>query len=252
MHPDVLSDLIITKVCFAATMFSVENAKNKRTNRERWSLSLKFEGETEFISNGKTYISDKNNIMILPKGCSYEWRCTKAGSFCFVEFECDKEYDGVFSLPLNNSEKVLRMIREIEHKRNLKKPMYETECIRDMYSVILMLAGTIEKKYVPSKKLDKIAPAINYIAENYKENIRNDDLAHICGLSTVYFRKLFTEVCGMSPISYIHETRIKKAKEMLRGDYGSITDIAESLGYLNIYDFSRDFKKYTGIAPSKY
>ena len=57
---------------------------------------------------------------------------------------------------------------------------------------------------------------------------------------------------GTSPISYVHELRIKKAKEMLKSDYGSITDIAQSLGYLNIYDFSRTFKKYVGISPSKY
>ena len=37
---------------------------------------------------------------------------------------------------------------------------------------------------------------------------------------------------------------IKKAKEMLKSDYGSISEIAESLGYLNIYDFSRIFKKH--------
>jgi len=39
---------------------------------------------------------------------------------------------------------------------------------------------------------------------------------------------------------------------MLNSDYGSISDIAQSLGYLNIYDFSRAFKKYVGISPSKY
>lgn len=252
MHLDILSDLIITKICSAATMYYEAGTKNKRINRERWSVTLKFEGETEYLANGKNYRSDKNNIMILPKGCSYEWQCTKSGNFCFVEFDCDKEYDGIFCLPVGNSEKILRMLKEIEHKRALKKPMCEAECIRDVYSVILLLAGALEKKYIPSKKLDKIAPAINYIAENYKENIKNDDLARICGLSTVYFRKLFTSVTGVSPITYLHELKIKKAKEMLRGDYGSITDIAESLGYLNIYDFSRDFKKHTGVSPSKY
>ena len=86
----------------------------------------------------------------------------------------------------------------------------------------------------------------------YNKNIKNDVLANLCNLSTVYFRKLFTEIMGASPISYVHELRIKKAKEMLRSDYGNIKDIAESLGYLNIYDFSRTFKKYKGVSPREF
>ena len=39
---------------------------------------------------------------------------------------------------------------------------------------------------------------------------------------------------------------------MLLGEYGSITDIALSLGYANIYDFSRTFKRIAGISPKKY
>ena len=71
-------------------------------------------------------------------------------------------------------------------------------------------------------------------------------------MSTVYYRKLFTEVMGVPPITYARQLRIEKAKEMLKSDYITLTDIATSLGYSSLYDFSRDFKKHTGVAPSKY
>ena len=57
---------------------------------------------------------------------------------------------------------------------------------------------------------------------------------------------------GISPIAYTKQLRIEKAKEMLKSDYGTLFDIALSLGYSSLYDFSRDFKKYAGVAPSKY
>ena len=57
---------------------------------------------------------------------------------------------------------------------------------------------------------------------------------------------------GMSPTAYVHKLRIEKAKEMLKSDYGNLSDVAVSLGYLNLYDFSRDFKKHTEVPPSKY
>ena len=102
------------------------------------------------------------------------------------------------------------------------------------------------------EKAKKLLPVIEYISKNLSNEIKNDDLAKMIGVSTVYFRKLFAQVYGMSPMNYVKNLRIKKAKEMLRSDHGSITDIAFSLGYSNIYDFSRDFKKRTGTPPSKY
>jgi len=99
---------------------------------------------------------------------------------------------------------------------------------------------------------EKIAPALEYIAKNYTKSITNETLASLTGMSCVYFRKLFTEIMGESPIAYAHALRIKKARQMLKSDHGTISDIAYSLGYSNIFDFSRDFKKHTGIPPSKY
>jgi AraC-like DNA-binding protein len=56
----------------------------------------------------------------------------------------------------------------------------------------------------------------------------------------------------MSPQAYIHTLRIRKAKELFHSDFGSISNVALSLGYSSIYDFSKTFKKYAGISPSKY
>ena len=130
--------------------------------------------------------------------------------------------------------------------------MLELESIRDTYSILLTLAQEEPKQYLPTKKQQKIAPAIEYISAHYNESITNDKLAEITGLSNVYFRKLFADIVGTSPITYVHKLRIEKAKEMLKSDYGTISDIAQSLGYPNLYDFSRDFKKHTGVSPSMY
>ena len=252
MNLEILSDLIITKVYSATTMYTEKNAKTQRNNRPNWAIVIKYEGETMYVSEGKSYLSDINNLVILPKGCSYEWCCTHSGHFSIIEFESELVCNDIFSFSVNNSEKILKLFKELEYKRTLRNPMHEAESIRDTYSILLMLVQSVQKKYLPTEKINKISPALEYIAKNYNKNIKNDVLANLCNLSTVYFRKLFAEIMGTSPISYVHELRIKKAKEMLKSDYSSITDIAESLGYLNIYDFSRTFKKYTGTSPSKY
>lgn len=252
MNRNILLNLIINKVYSATTMYSETNARGKRVNRSCWAIILKYEGETIYSSKGKTYISNINKMVIIPKGCSYEWISTKSGHYAVIEFESSCVHDNIIHFPAVNGEILLNCFQDMEYKRTFKKPMFEMESIRDTYSVILKLTESEQKKYVPTEKLKKLDPAIEYISKNYNKKIKNDDLALLTGLSTVYFRKLFTDVFHISPITYVHQLRIKKAKEMLKSDYGSITDIAYSLGYLNIYDFSRDFKKYTGVSPSNY
>lgn len=252
MNTDFLSDLIITKVHHANTIFNEQNKKACRFNRPYWAILLKYEGETVYTHNGKKYVSNANHPVILPKGSSYDWICTKSGHYTIIEFDCNTEYDGIFSFTLKDSEKFLKLLKETEYICTAKIPFYKLQSIKNTYSLILSLLNAVPTGYTPREKHRKIAPALDYIAKNPQLHPSNEQLAKLCGMSVVYFRKTFTEVTGVSPIVYTRNLRIKKAREMLRSDYGSITDIALSLGYNNIYDFSRDFKKHTGVPPTKY
>lgn len=250
MNYEILSNIIIKDFSFISTIHTEKNKSSQKTNRPRWAIGLKKEGETVYKTKSGIYLSNKDNLILFPKGCSYKWKCNEPGYFSTIEFECDLESDDILVLPLKNNEKILRFFNEIEHKHLAKKPMHKMEIIQICYSIILEAAK--EKKYIPNEKQQKIMPALEYIANNFNKPIKNQELAKTTGLSNVYFRKIFTDVMGISPNVYIHKTRINKAKEMLKSDYSSITEIAISLGYPNIYDFSRDFKKHVGIPPSKY
>ena len=252
MNIDVLSNLVITKVHSVSSLYNPQGIKIKRTYRARWAVVIKYEGETVYSSNEKRIVSDINHIVILPKGSTYDWECTKSGHLLIIEFESEQTYGEPISFHVKHGENILKLFRELEYKRNLRGFMFEAESIRDTYSIVLALIQSGSEKYVPDSKRKKLQPAMKYISQNLGENINNDTLAEICGMSTVYFRKLFTEVMGVSPITYTKQLRTEKAKEMLKSDYGTLTDIAHSLGYSSLYDFSRDFKKHTGLAPSKY
>jgi len=56
----------------------------------------------------------------------------------------------------------------------------------------------------------------------------------------------------MPPAEYISKVKMNKAKELLLGTSASITEIAYSLGYPNLFSFTRAFKKYYSISPSAY
>ena len=106
MDLNVLSNLIIKKVHSVTTIHTAEGKKKKeKTARPGWAIVLKYEGETVYKCAGKEYVSDINSVMILPKGCEYEWQCTRSGHFIITEFECDTTYDKIFCLPIKNGEK---------------------------------------------------------------------------------------------------------------------------------------------------
>ena len=250
MYESVLSNLIITGIRSVSVMYNDPQAKGKKTDRPRWAVILKYEGQTVYTSQGQQLLSDREHLILLPMGCSYEWTCTQAGHFLSLEFECDAVCEQIISLPVKQSDRLLRRLKELEHTWNLADPLCQQLCIRDLYTVLLSLRQP--EPYIPGDKKQKLTPILEYISQHCSEPLTNDRLAEVAGMSTVYFRKLFTQVMGVPPMTYARQQRIEKAKQMLRSDYGSLSQVALSLGYANLYDFSRDFKKHTGIAPSKY
>ncbi len=224
-----------------------------RKNREFWAVVLKKKGKTIYTVNGETIISDSLHPVILPKGCSYSWKCIESGECLIIEFDAEGEENSVASFNINDNSTITNAFSKIEKSLNRQKQYYKLECYNYLYEILLFLAKSQKKEYFNRGKREILNPAFNYICENYFDgNITNTFLASLCGISTVYFRKTFESVYGVSPIKFLHNFRIKKAKDILLSDYESIEQVSLSVGYNSIYHFSKMFKQYTGVSPSEY
>ena len=71
-----------------------------------------------------------------------------------------------------------------------------------------------------------------------------------CAVSEVYLRKLFEKELQASPYGKITEMRMDKAK-MLIEEKRPLKEIADSVGYSDVFQFSRAYKRYFGHAPTK-
>ncbi len=69
-------------------------------------------------------------------------------------------------------------------------------------------------------------------------------------LSTVYFRKLFKEIYGISPMKHIINLRIEYAINLMSTGYYSLYEIAKLSGYDDYSYFSSEFKRIKGGVPS--
>jgi AraC-like DNA-binding protein len=78
------------------------------------------------------------------------------------------------------------------------------------------------------------------------------ELARRAGYSREHFSRIFKAVTGRSIENYIIEIRIARARELLTGSSNTVNEIAQQLGYSNVYFFSRQFKEKTGMSPTEF
>ncbi len=77
-------------------------------------------------------------------------------------------------------------------------------------------------------------------------------LARLCGYSTDHFTRTFRRIIGRSPTEVLIDARIDKAKDLLAFSDLAVGEIAERLGYHNIYFFSRQFRQRAGLSPAAF
>lgn len=97
-----------------------------------------------------------------------------------------------------------------------------------------------------------IKEAINYIEQNFQNNITIEDIAAVCGINRSYFGKIFRNSIGRSPQEFLMNYRMVKATELLKLTSLSIAEIGSAVGYENQLHFSRAFKTIYGISPREW
>lgn len=97
-----------------------------------------------------------------------------------------------------------------------------------------------------------VREAISYIEQNFQNEVTIENLANFCGLNRSYFGKIFRDVIGKSPQTFLISYRMTKAAELLRLTDFSICDISNAVGYPNQLHFSRAFKNIYHVSPRQW
>lgn len=105
---------------------------------------------------------------------------------------------------------------------------------------------------LPPENALVIAPALDYIEENYMQPLTIEFLADLCHWSPTHFRRVFHEIMAVSPLEYLNNTRIMKACNLLRSTEESILSISENTGFHSVSSFNRYFIKLFQMAPREY
>ena len=209
------------------------------------------------FENFGTLETGQNCIVYMPKGSSYVVE-TPTGSNtdgCFaINFDVDVPLDipPFMFFPKNPSEMLLDF-RSAENAWRTQFPGYYEKTAEKLYRIIGRMKAEMSAEYIPQSKNELISPALKYISENYnKETISITHLASLCGVSEVYFRKIFKNVYGTSPLKYINNLRLSRARDLIHSGLYSVSDAAFMSGFFDDSYFSREFKKEFGVSPKDF
>ncbi len=99
---------------------------------------------------------------------------------------------------------------------------------------------------------ERLHRAIGYIERNLGTALYLDEIASHACLSKYHFCRLFKKHVGVSPIQFVLNLRISRAKVLLSRPELTIASVAVRTGFSDLSEFNKKFKKVTGITPTEY
>ncbi len=98
----------------------------------------------------------------------------------------------------------------------------------------------------------KLERALIYLKEHAFEPLTIPETARAGGMSVRLLQKLFREEFRTSPLEYVLQIRINRAKELLQKTDMTIDEIADTIGYARGHTLSKLFRKATGLSPGAF
>lgn len=93
---------------------------------------------------------------------------------------------------------------------------------------------------------------LEYINENYSQNISAVELARMCHYNPSYFSRIFKKYTGVTFSEYLKKVRIENACKLIERSNESINSIYPKVGYTNKTKFYKHFRELLNTTPLKY
>lgn len=243
--------------------------------RQTWVENILFQRKTArqktgfiFLNNctgkytdkfGESFFAPKKSIVCLPYGSEYtclNLECTGTlDDAIMVEFNVIENNhiitfsDRPFLIEDINTPIANNLFFDIVqvYDASVPSPLAIKSSVYNLLSLICK-----EKIQKHQKRFSSISSGIELLESDPLCKLSIDEIAQSCNVSTCYFRRLFKEYSGKSPLEYRMNLRLNMSKSMLESGEATLEYIAEALNFENTSYFCRIFKKKFGITPGQY
>lgn len=242
-----------------------------------YELIVMTEGELYLRYQDKNYTVKKGEYLLLPpshKGfregfreayCSFYWMHFVAEHDPLIPYEISfnnkttpPHYTDYCTIPqcavIPRIERVVVMMKQLQ---DMVKNNYPTVSLDAMVtSIMLELYGEVSvvspESEDPASNKQIYLDIIDYIQTNISRNIKISEIADEFGYNPKYLSHLFVEIRGIPLKQFILSQKMDAANFMLADNDKTVTQIAAELGFSDVHNFAKTYKKVTGLTPSEY
>ena len=238
-------------------------------------------GDGSLMANGRTYRMKRGDCLIFPAGCEYrilpgEPEVTylllnfdftfshsdikipvpprPSGEFTRDNLIEDVSHSGgEFSSPLylEGIERISSRLERINREYSRKYLYNDLKISGILTDVLVSCVRASNTSEVPEGER-RIESIIEYVREHSAEKITNISLGKHFGFHPNYLSTLIKRYTGMPLHNYLLRLRLSHALELLTQTTLSVGEIAEEVGFADIYYFSKYFKESFGSSPMEY
>lgn len=211
--------------------------------RTYWLFHFVVSGKGAFYINGKRYDLSGGSMFVIPPFVETYYQADREDPWEYIWVG----FTGNPPLLLQDRYQIPGALRIFQrmlvcHELHNGKTEFILAQLWELFSFLMEESNAKE---------DPVDAALNRIHSQYMNSLTVGQLAESVHLERTYFSKLFSSRIGLSPQRYLIQYRMRQAKSFLALGY-SVTVTAHSVGYSDIYVFSKVFKQYWGRSPSRY
>lgn len=219
--------------------------------RDFWLLHYVISGTGTFTREGVTHTVKSGEIFVIPPFVQTYYEADKENPWHYqwIGFESDQPLpEALVKNHIIKFKNAGKIFEDMERCRNMStgQTAFLSSKIWELMAVIL------EAERDETADNDFVQKAIQCMHSEYMYDISVAGLAKRFNVDRCYFSSLFSENVGISPSQYLINLRLEKAADLLAGHKESVSVVALSVGYSDIYNFSKAFKKKYGVSPKKY
>ena len=242
-----MEKFVITDFNSILTAQDRKGQKREFTNRRYACFIITLSGKIRFVYKNGEIISEPGSPIFLPQGLTYTNECLENAESYVFNFTTLSSYSEPLKLspiPEVLSKKCYCEIESKAFSPSLKNTI-------SIFETLYALSGYLMASFSGAKSAHPIVEkALDFMRRNIdRADLSTVEIAANCCISEVYLRKLFRKHLDDSPFQKLTEIRMEKASILVH-EKRPLAEICERVGYSDVPQFVRAYKRHFGHSPS--